>query len=402
MRRVGALTVTAVLAVLSVRRAVLLGAALLPERRLPELEETPTVALLVAANDEAETIDRLLATVERLDWPRDRLHVVLVDDGSTDGTWERMQRWAEGNGGTQAVRLVGRSGKSHALNAGLAAAPRSDVVVVADADLRLAPDYLRRLVPAFVDSDVAAAGAFASAANADASLVARYAALETWVHQLVTAAGKDRLALNPPTFAGSAYRRAALEEIGGFPPAAAGDDVHVCAALTRAGWRTCFVRGARADHLLAAGPVDYWRQHLRWARNVFEAAHAEPREGSAAGRPRRVELALAAVGYGDRIAFVAALGLAVRKGLPARVPAAYAALRALETVVAVVKAGHGRRLPAYLLAAALVLPLDVAASVAAAVALRSRGPAAWRSSRRRSASDTLEQRLPGETGDVAA
>jgi hypothetical protein len=84
------------------------------------------------------------------------------------------------------------------------------------------------------------------------------------------------------------------------------------------------------------------------------------------------------------------------------VPAAYAGLRALESVVAVVKAGHGRRLPGYLAAAALVLPLDVAASIAAAVALRSRSSPAWRSSKRPRASDSLEERLPRDTGEVAA
>jgi Glycosyltransferase like family 2 len=271
-----------------------------------------------------------------------------------------------------------------------------------DADLRLAPDYLRRLAPAFRDPDVAAASAFVAAANPDATLVARYAALETWVHQLVTAAGKDRLALNPPAFAGSAYRRSALEQVGGFPPATAGDDVGASAALTRAGWRTCFVRAARADHLLAHGIADYWRQHLRWGRNVFEAGRAGTRSGSAAGRPRRVELGLAAVGYGDRIAFAGTVALAATRRLSPAVPAAYAGLRALESVVAVVKAGHGRRLPAYLAAAALVLPLDLAASVAAAVALRSRGSPAWRSSERLgSSSDPLEERIPRDSGGVA-
>jgi Glycosyl transferase family 2 len=194
---------------LCVRRAILLGAALLPARPLAEVEEEPSVALLVAAHDEAPTLGRLLATIERLDWPRDRLHVVLADDGSADGTWERMQSWAEANEGARALRLDGRVGKSQALNAALAAAPAAEIVVTVDADLRLAPDYLRRLVPAFSDPDVAAASAFVTTANPDATLVARYAALETWVHQLVTAAGKNRLALNPPTFAGSAERRRA-------------------------------------------------------------------------------------------------------------------------------------------------------------------------------------------------
>src|SRR5438105_4901128 len=177
MPRLPALLAGGALAVLSVRRAVLLGAALLPSRSLPGLVDEPHVALLVAAHDEAATIDRLLTTIEQLDWPRDRLHVVLVDDGSTDGTWERIQAWARANEGAEAVRAGGRAGKSRALNAALSAAPaRAEVVVAVDADLRLAPDYLRRLVRAFHEPNVAAAAAFVTAANPDDTLVARYAA----------------------------------------------------------------------------------------------------------------------------------------------------------------------------------------------------------------------------------
>lgn len=400
--RLGSLLAGGLVGLLCVRRAVLLAGALLPARRLGEVEEEPSVALLVAAHDEARSLGRLLATLERLDWPRERLHIVLADDGSADGTWEHMQSWAEAHEGARALRLA-RGGKSQALNAALAAAPAAEIVAAVDADLRLAPDYLRRLAPAFRDPDVAAACAFVAPAHPDATLIARYAALETWVHQLVTAAGKDRLALNPPTFAGSAYRRSALEEVGGFPAATAGDDVGASAALTRAGGRTCFVRAARADHVLAHGVADYWRQHLRWGRNVFEAGRAGARSGSAAGPPRRVELGLAAVGYGDRIAFAGALALAATRRLSPAVPAAYAGLRALESVVAVVKAGHGRRLPSYLAAAALVLPLDLAASIAAAVALRSRGSPAWRRSERPvPSSDPLEERIPRDSGGVAA
>lgn len=388
--RVVSLVTATVLALLSARRALFVLAALLPGPPAPEGDEEPSVVLLVPANEEAPTLGHLLASIERLDWPHDRLHVVLVDDGSADGTWELMDRWAAANENARALRLERRSGKSQALNAALAAAPPGDVVVVCDADLRLAPDYLRRLVPAFGDPEVGAAAAFVTCANSDASVVARYSALETWVHQLVTGAGKDRLGLNPATFAGSAYRRAALEAIGGFAGGMAGDDVEASAALTRAGWRTRFVRAARADHVLAERVCDYWRQHLRWGRNVFEAGRPRRTDGSAAAGRRRLELGLAALGYGDRLAFAGALALAASRRMSPAVPASYACLRALETVVAVVKAGEARRLPAYLAAVPLVLPLDVAASVAGAVALRSSGPAAWRRSRRSQVSVPFE------------
>jgi glycosyltransferase involved in cell wall biosynthesis len=382
-----ALAAGVALAALSARRAALLGAALLPAPAEPNGDSDRSVVLLVPANDEAPTLGHLLASIERLEWPRDRLSVVLVDDGSEDGTWELMHRWATGNDNALAVRLGRRSGKARALNAALEAAPPGEIAVVCDADLRLGPGYLSRLVPAFGDPSVGAASGFVTSANAGTSVVSRYAALETWVHQLVTAAGKHRLGLNPPTFAGSAYRRSALEAIGGFADARAGDDVEASAALTRSGWRTCFVRRAQADHILVEGPTDYWRQHLRWGRNVLDAGRADTNGGGRAPRRRRVELGLAAVGYGDRIAFAAAVLLAARGRIPPAVPAAYASLRALETVVAVVKAGEARRLPAYLAAVPVVLPLDVAASLAGAIALRSPVPPAWRGSRRRPRSD---------------
>lgn len=383
------LAVATVLAALSARRALFLVAAIVPGPTEPKGENEPSVALLIPANDEARTLGRLLASIELLEWPRDRLHVVLVDDGSGDGTWELMERWAATHDNARALRLGDRSGKAEALNAALRAAPPVEVVVVCDADLGLAPDYLSRLVPALRDPTVGAAAGFVTSANHDAGVIARYGALETWVHQLVTAAGKDRLGLNPATFAGSAYRRAALESIGGFVGGRAGDDVEASAGLTRDGWRTRFVRGARADHALAGSVSDYWRQHLRWGRNVFEAGRPRRSDGSSATRSRGLELGLAAVGYGDRIAFVAAVALAAGRRISPAVPAFYASLRALESIVAVVKAGQARRLPDYIAAVPLVLPLDIAASIVGTVAVRSADPA-WRHSRRTAASATLE------------
>ena len=383
--RAVSLVVSAILTCLSARRALFLLAALLPGSSTRGDHADPSVVLLVAANEEAANLERLLGTIEHLDWPEDRLQVVLVDDASTDATWELMSRKAAEKENVHAIRLERRSGKGAALNAGLAASPDGDVVVVCDADLRLAPDYLRQLVPAFGDPKVGAAAAFVTSANPNASVVARYAALETWVHQLVTAAGKDRLGLNPATFAGSAYRRAALEAVGGFLADSAADDVGTSAKLTRAGWRTRFVRAARADHSLAERASDYWRQHVRWSQNVFNAG----REGSAAG-PRRLELAFAGIGYGDRLAFGAAVGLAGTRRMSPAVPASYACLRALEALVAVVKAGEARKLPAYLAAVAVVLPLDIASAVAGAVALRSASRSAWKRSFRSPISAAFE------------
>ena len=127
------------------------------------------------------------------------------------------------------------------------------------------------------DGKVGAAAAFLRPANADDNTVSRYASVTSLVHQLVTSAGSDRLGLNPPTLGASAFRRTALEQIGGFPAAPLGVDVAVSTALIHGGWRTRFVADAVADNTVVADLGAYWRQHVRWARATLRVAAAGPR-----------------------------------------------------------------------------------------------------------------------------
>ena len=96
----------AVLGLYSARRLVMLVATLLPRRPLAQgAPDPPSVTLVVAARDEAAGIDRLLSALSALDYPEERLFLVLVDDCSGDGTGERLERWCEGRPRAGAYRL---------------------------------------------------------------------------------------------------------------------------------------------------------------------------------------------------------------------------------------------------------------------------------------------------------
>jgi cellulose synthase/poly-beta-1,6-N-acetylglucosamine synthase-like glycosyltransferase len=383
----------AALAVFALRRLVLLGAALLPVRRHPSIGTAPTAVVLVAARDEGAGIDPTLDALSRLDYPPERLSFILVDDGSEDDTVARMRRWAAVQPGANVLHLPGRMGKSAALAAALAAGPDSALVVVCDADLVPRPDWLRRLAEAFSDEDVGAAAPFLEPVNATFSAVARYAAVESWVHQLVTSAGKEALGLNPATNGASAYRRGALVELGGFPAIPSGEDVWITAALTRAGWRTRWVPDAVVGNAVANRWRDYIRQHLRWSRNLLSAggarppAHGPPSGGRAVTVARRFELRVMSLGYVDRLAFAAAIALAATGQMPLWAPLGYAGVIAAQFLVALARAGVGRAIPRYLLVTVSFYVLDVAAS-AASVAFHLLGrPRRWGSARRIPAPD---------------
>ena len=384
--------VAAALLCLSLRRVVLLVAAALPRRPGPAPEATPpSMTIVTAARNEGRHVEPLLHALDRLDYPPHSLFVVLVNDGSGDDTGDRLARWVAGRERALFVDLPRQVGKAAALNEGIAAAPRSDLMAVCDADIRPRPDWPAKLARSLADERVGAATGVLLPRNADASPVARYAAVESWVHQLVTSAGKDRLDLNPPAHGASVYRRDALDGIGSFSADGPGEDIRATVALTGNGWRTRFVADAVAENTVTEGLRDYWRQHLRWARNVWGAASRRtPRRGVA--MRRRFELALSTAGYADRLILLSAVGLAGAGRLSPWLPGAYLGVAGVEVVVAVTKAGAARRLPRFLSSTMVLFPVDVLASAVASAAHLARRPRAWRTGSR-------EQRaLPQELG----
>lgn len=376
-----ALAVAAALGILALRRVVLLVAALVPPHpAAPAAPASPSLTLLVAAHNEAGYVERLLAAVERLEYPSDRLAIVLIDDGSDDETYDILARWAEQHPHATAARLDERVGKPGALNYALRLAPATELVGVFDADHEPRPDSLRRVVAALADHTVGAAGAFLRPVNANASLVARYAAVEAWVTQLVTSAARSRLDLNPPMLGGgSVYRRRALDEIGGFPGGLTGEDVGATIGITRNGWRTRFVRDAVVDNRVVEQYRQYWFQHVRWARTGYESVRLQRGGGAPLGR--RIESWMVSAGYSDRIALLAAAGFAAGGVLPIWVPAGYLGVIGLAVVVAIARGGAIRRFPLYLVAMVVMLLVDAAATLVASALQVRRRPLQWRTPR---------------------
>jgi cellulose synthase/poly-beta-1,6-N-acetylglucosamine synthase-like glycosyltransferase len=140
----GALAWTHVLYPLAAR--LLAAVRTRPVRR--DESHLPTVALIVAAHDEEPVIERRIANLRALDYPAEKLEIIVTSDASTD----RTEALAEAAG----VRVVRnpRGGKVAAQNRAVAGVS-SDVVAFSDANCSWAPDALRKLVRNFADADVA-------------------------------------------------------------------------------------------------------------------------------------------------------------------------------------------------------------------------------------------------------
>jgi poly-beta-1,6-N-acetyl-D-glucosamine synthase len=114
-------------------------------------ENIPFVSVVIAASNEERTIEKRLENLLAQDYPPDRYEIIVVSDGSTDGTNETVAAYAERN--VQLIRLAKRGGKAVALNQGVARAV-GEIIVFADARQTFASDALRRLAANFSDPAV--------------------------------------------------------------------------------------------------------------------------------------------------------------------------------------------------------------------------------------------------------
>jgi cellulose synthase/poly-beta-1,6-N-acetylglucosamine synthase-like glycosyltransferase len=113
----------------------------------------PFVSLLIPAYNEARVMARKIENSLALDYPADRIEIVVVSDGSSDETVDI----ASAEGGVRVMALQKNRGKMAALNAAVPEL-RGEIIVFSDASAMLAPDSVRLLVENFADPSVGAAG----------------------------------------------------------------------------------------------------------------------------------------------------------------------------------------------------------------------------------------------------
>jgi cellulose synthase/poly-beta-1,6-N-acetylglucosamine synthase-like glycosyltransferase len=200
---------------------------------------------VIAARNEAGVIAQKLDNILGLDYPSERLQVVVASDGSDDATDEIVQRYEE-----HGVTLVSlpRVGKAAALNAALAAAT-GDIVVFSDANSIYAPDALRALVRPLADPEVGGAAGdqrYVAAVSADAAAAGelRYWSFDRMLKEAESRAG------NVVSATGAIYavRRSLLGEV----PDGVTDDFTTSTGVIARGRRLVFAHDAVAFEPVAA------------------------------------------------------------------------------------------------------------------------------------------------------
>ncbi len=249
---------------------------------------TQPVSVLVPAYNEAKCIENTVRSLMASEHP---IEVLVIDDGSSDGTARIVE--AMGLPNVRVVRQL-NAGKPAALNRGLANA-RHDIIVMMDGDTVFEPSTVRELVQPFGDPRVGAVAGNAKVGNRDSLIGA-------WQHiEYVMGFNLDRRMYDVlrcmPTIPGAvgAFRRSALERVGGMSDDTLAEDTDITMAMHRDGWRVVYAEKARAWTEAPESVQQLWSQRYRWSYGTMQAIWKHRRalvERGPSGRFGRVGLPL--------------------------------------------------------------------------------------------------------------
>jgi cellulose synthase/poly-beta-1,6-N-acetylglucosamine synthase-like glycosyltransferase/peptidoglycan/xylan/chitin deacetylase (PgdA/CDA1 family)/spore germination protein YaaH len=267
-----ALFITAI--ALGVARLLVLGVLAVVHRfqihrRTPPMPDPvtgPLISVLIPCFNEAKVIESSVRRILASHWPR--MEVLVLDDGSSDGTAEVVRKAFAGDPRVTLLAFE-NGGKARALNRGLEQI-KGDVVVALDADTLFPPDTLAKLVRWFGDPRVGAVAGNALVGNRR-NLITRWQALE-----YVTAQNLERRALAAlgavtvvPGAVG-AWRRSALASLGGYPADTLAEDQDLTLGIQRAGWRVEFDPEARAYTEAPDTVSGLLKQRFRWSFGTLQ------------------------------------------------------------------------------------------------------------------------------------
>src|SRR5881296_256892 len=225
--------------------------------------DPPNVSILIPVKNEEKVIGRLLDAVTRLDYPRENLEAVVVEDGSVDRTLEICREYASRFPWVKIFHRNTSRGKGDALNFAFQQST-GEIIATFDADDVPEVQSIRKALRYFNRPEVGAVHGFHRTLNLKESVIARLAAYETFLYRLAND-GKYALRLFV-TFSGSNtfFRRSALEKVGLWDPTSLVEDAELAVRFARAHIETRLA-SVESWQEMPAKVGSLFRQRIRWS-----------------------------------------------------------------------------------------------------------------------------------------
>jgi cellulose synthase/poly-beta-1,6-N-acetylglucosamine synthase-like glycosyltransferase len=245
-----------------------------PAARLPDV--LPVVTVQLPLFNERYVAERLIDGVASLDWPRDRLHIQVLDD-STDDTFEicrdKIEALRRAGYDAEHLHRTERTGfKAGALAQGLASA-RGELLLILDADFVVPADLLRNTIGYFSDAGIGMVQVRWGHINREHSVLTRIQALLLDSHFVIEQTARERSG-RLFNFNGTAgvWRRETIVSAGGWQHDTLTEDLDLSYRALLCGWRFVYLDDQVAPAELPADANAFKSQQFRWAKGSVEVA----------------------------------------------------------------------------------------------------------------------------------
>lgn len=235
--------------------------------RLPAMSYFPTVSIHIPTFNEKKLVERILNACLQLDYPRERLEIIVVDD-STDSTTDVLRQYeTQYPGLIRVIHRPKRQGfKAGALQEALKRT-NSEFIALFDADHVPRRDFLLKALPHFQRKKTAFVQGLWYNQKGPKSSVARISGLAVETHFRIDYFARLKAGSFPLIFGtAGVIRRSALESIGGWHSDTLTEDVDLTIRLYLAGWRGAYTTHARSAIEMPNTLAAFKRQQHRWAQ----------------------------------------------------------------------------------------------------------------------------------------
>ena len=235
----------------------------------------PTVTIVVPLFNEGRSIYDTIASFAKLEYPKDKLSVTIVDDCSTDDSYEWACRGAREHGNVRVTRNPHNMGKRRGINRAVREAT-SEIIVSVDSDVIVYPTALRELVARFTSPQVAAVGGRVHVSNPNDNWLTKLQTIKYFYGQEFLK-NLERGLEQVMCLSGclTAYRRSVLLELEPIlerrnlfgVPIKYGEDRYLTHQIVKHGYKTRMTMDAMCFTKAPSRLRDYFSQQLRWKRS---------------------------------------------------------------------------------------------------------------------------------------
>lgn len=246
------------------------------DKKIKKIDKYPMVSILVPAHNEAKVIGRTVESLLLLNYPKDKMELIVINDNSSDNSGEILESTKSKYKNYNFTIIntdstTGGKGKSNALNIGYKIS-KGEFIAVYDADNTPDRDALRYLIQTIVlDDELGAVIGKFRTRNKSKNLLTKFINIETLSFQWMSQAGRWQL-FNLCTIPGTNFilRKSIIEEIGGWDSKAIAEDTEISFRIYKLGYKIKLVPQSITWEQEPETIKVWIKQRTRWAKgNIY-------------------------------------------------------------------------------------------------------------------------------------